>query len=87
MKFIDRLNQTAEETAKSNNILVAEEKHLDFQKEVLECKKQIAALNQAIETAKSSTNVSAKYLYGKQCEKQLLDRELRYYEELLKELF
>lgn len=87
MKFLERLNQTAEETAKNNNILVAEEKHLDFQKEVLECKKQISSITQAIETAKSSTTVSAKYLYTKQCEKQLLERELSYYEELLKELF
>ena len=87
MKFIDRLNQTAEETAKTNNQLIADEKHLDFQKEASTCKQQIAAQTQAIEELKSSRTFTAKALYQAENKLHLMRRELVYYEELIKELF
>ena len=87
MKYLDRLNQTAEETAKSNNVLIAEEKHLDFQKEAFECKKQISMQVRTIEELKSSKDFTAKSLYQLECKVQLLERELAYYNNLIKELF
>ena len=87
MKYLDRLNQTAEETAKSNNVLIAEEKHLDFQRESFECKKQISIQLRTIEDLKSSKGFTAKSLYQLECKVQLLNRELEYYNNLIQELF
>lgn len=87
MKYLDRLNQTAEETAKSNNELIAEEKHLDIQRESFECKKQISVQLRAIEDLKSSKGFTAKSLYQLECKVQLLKRELEYYNNLIQELF
>jgi hypothetical protein len=87
MKYLDRLNQTAEETAQTNNVLIAEEKHLDIQRESFECKKAISIQLRAIEDLKSSTTFTAKSLYQLECKVQLLNRELAYYNNLIQELF
>lgn len=87
MKYIDRLNQTAEETAKSNNQLIADEKHLDFQKEVIECRKQLSSAQRTLDDMKSSRDFTAKGLYQLECKIQLIQRELDHYNNLIKELF
>lgn len=87
MKYLERLNETAEAKAKNNNQLLAKEKHLDVQKEMIECEKQIAAQEQAIEAMKNSTGFTAKAVYQADNKLALLKREFEYYQNLVKELF
>jgi hypothetical protein len=44
MKYLDLLNKNAEETAKSNNVLIAEESSLTLQTAILNCKQRKARL-------------------------------------------
>lgn len=61
MKYIEILNQTAEETAKSNNELIAESANIQMQSAILNTKKEIAKKEAYINTLKQSRelNVSA----------------------------
>ena len=87
MKYIDRLNVTAEESAKKNNELVAEEASLNLQTEVLNTKRQIASAEQTLEAAKCARPFSAEKVYSAQNTIDLLKRKLDAYSQISKELF
>jgi len=87
MKYLEMLNRTADETAKSNNELVAEEANLTIQSEILDCKKKIASKASEIFELKQQKPLCPKAIIQGQCELAILDKKWKMYEELLKELF
>lgn len=86
-KYIDRLNESAEETAKSNNPLIAEESNLTLQSEQLRCKKDIAVAVNSLDKLKSAHPLDCKAIYTCSNKISLLERELEFYNDLAKELF
>ncbi len=87
MKYLDLLNQNAEETAKTNNSFVAESANISIQSALLVCKQKSAALKNDIDTAKRAIPFSAKTVVNLQMQLALNEKELVLLTELQKELF
>ena len=87
MKYLELINQSADETAKSNNALVAEAGDLALQSSMLECKKQIAEQKSKIAVLKSAIPFNAKNTIDALNKLDLLERELKQYQQLKEELF
>jgi len=87
MKYLDLLNQNAEETAKSNNTFVAESANIAVQSAILVCKQKSATLKGDIETAKRAIPFSAKTVVNLQMQLALNEKELVMLTDLQKELF
>lgn len=87
MKYLELINQTAEETAKNNNKLVAEEADLSLQTAILNVKKEISQATTKIQVAKSAVPFRPEAVLAAHNEKALLERSLEYYNSLKQELF
>ena len=87
MKYLDLLNQTAEEAQKANNELMAEEMSISLQSELFCCKKKIAKIKACIQTAKTARPLSFVAITSAQNELQLVERHQNQLVELQKELF
>ena len=87
MKYLDLLNRTADETAKSNNPLIAESAQLDIMQKTLACKKVLAEKNALLAKLKSSADFKVDEIYACHNVIGLMTRQIAFYEELTKELF
>jgi len=87
MKYLDLLNQSAEDKSKRNNELVAEEAALNLEAAVFANKKAIAAKNTLIDSLKASPSLNFKAITSAMNEVQLLEREMEQLKALKKELF
>jgi hypothetical protein len=87
MKYLDLLNEKAEETAKANNVLVAETAQLNVAQKTLACKKQLAALNVKLAEYRRAKDFNPESIFATHNAIELTKREIAFYEELNKELF
>jgi hypothetical protein len=87
MKYLELLNQSAEETAKTNNELINEEYSIAIQQEIFNCKKEIAGVTSSILRAKQSLNLDFVLIVSSQNKVDLLTRKYNQLLELQKELF
>lgn len=87
MKYLDLISQGAEETAKSNNALVAEEASLATQSAILNCKREISQATMHLANSKKATPFNIIDVIGATNTLQLLERKLNVLNELHKELF
>lgn len=87
MKYIDFLNQTAEETAKQNNLLIAEEASLNLQHMLFSIKKELAAKASYINTLKQQKSLNFDAILTASNDKALLERKQAQLVELQNELF
>lgn len=87
MKYIDILNQTADDTAAANNVLINEEAQLNLQSAMLNCKKEVAQKSNRLKRLKASTDINFTDIISVQNELYLLQRKLNQLDELQKELF
>ena len=54
MKYLDLLNQTADETAQQNNLLNSEEQSIAMQQAIFNTKKEASSLNKQLVVLKSA---------------------------------
>lgn len=87
MKYLELISQNAEETAKSNNTLVAEEANLTIQSAILNCKRDISQCSQQLTDIKKAVPFHVPNLIEITNRLQLLERKLQMMNELHKELF
>lgn len=87
MKYLDLINRTAEETAKTNNALIAKESSIALQAEVLSMEKEINSLTNRIDSAKCSKPLDIKALMTLQISLDIAQKKLSYLNNLTKELF
>lgn len=87
MKYLDLLNQSAEDKADRNNQLVAEEAALNLEGAVFANKKAIAAKHIQIESLKASPSLNFRAITTAMNDIQLLEREMEQLKALKKELF
>jgi len=87
MKYLDLISQGAEETAKSNNALVAEEASLATQSAILNCKREISQAAQSVIANKQAVPFNVGNIVNAINTLQLLERKLNVLNELHKELF
>lgn len=86
-KYIDRLNESTEQKNTANNFLSAEESQISLQSEQLRCKKELASLKNQLESLKGCKPLNIKSIYDINNRVSLLERELAFYDNLMKELF
>jgi hypothetical protein len=87
MKYLELLNQTAEETAKTNNELISEEYSIALQQEIFKCKKDMAGIMSSIQKAKQCVPLDFVFIVQSQNKADLLQRQYNQLLELQKELF
>ena len=87
MKYLDLLNLTADETAKSNNEMIAEEASLNLQSAIFAAKKEIVSKKNYIETLKKSNQLNFGAITNGVNDLQLAERLHGQLVELQKELF
>jgi hypothetical protein len=87
MKYIDLLNQTAEETAKLNNELIAEEAGINLQSALFNVKRNLAEKVTLIAKLKQFKNLNFGAIVAATNEYELLLREQKQLQELQLELF
>jgi hypothetical protein len=87
MKYLDLLNETAEETAKANNVLVAESAQLSIMQKTLACKKVLADKTSLLAGLIRSKDFNPEEIFRTNNAIELAKREITYYEELTKKLF
>jgi hypothetical protein len=87
MKYLERLNQTAESTAATQNEMIAEEATLNLQQEMFKVKKEVVSKTNYIETLKNQKSLNFDAIVCALNELQLLERKAKQLNELKKELF
>ncbi len=87
MKYIDLLNQSAEETAKQNNSLIAEEASLNLQHALFSIKKELANKASCINTLKQQKTLNFDAIITALNEQSLLERKQAQLLKLQEELF
>jgi hypothetical protein len=87
MKYLDRLNQTAEETAKTNNVLVAEEANLATQTAILNCKRELGNAKLRLDAVTSVSPFCPETAYSMQNRIEILERKLTVLTAIHKDLF
>ena len=87
MKYIDFLNQSAEETAKQNNQLIAEEAELTLQHLLFTVKKELASKTANINMLKQQKSLNFDAIIKASNDKELLERKQKQLLELQRELF
>jgi hypothetical protein len=87
MKYLELLNQTAEETAKQTNELLAEEASIGLQSKLFEVKKKLAGKSSLLTQLKSSKELNFTTIVSTLNDIQLLEREQKQLITLQKELF
>lgn len=87
MKYLELLNQTAEETAKQNNSIIAEEAALNLQYRMLTLKKASRNKEFQIAAMEQSKNIDFSQLSTFMDELALLDREVKTLEAIKERLF
>lgn len=87
MKYLELINRTAEETAKSNNVLIAKESSINMQSEILLMEKEVNSISNDISSAKCAKPLNIKYLMELQIKLDIANKKLDYLNNLNKELF
>jgi len=87
MKYIELLNQTAEETAKINNELIAEEASINLQSTLFNIKRNLVEKVTLIARLKQCKNLNFGAIVAANNEYELLLREQKQLQELQSELF
>lgn len=87
MKYIDILNQTAEQTATQNNSLIAEEAALNLQSEIFKAKKELAEKNNQLRILKTKKSLNFNEIRVTMNEIQLLERIQKQLLDIQTELF
>ena len=87
MKYIDLLNQTAEETTKQSNQLIAEEASLNLQHEIFSVKKALATNANYINILKQNKSLNFNAIITAMNDRDLLNRKYGQLVELQNELF
>lgn len=87
MKYIEILNQTAEQAASQNNQLIAEEAELNLQSELFRVKKNLAEKANYLNTLKRQKPLSFNTIVNVMNDIKLLERHQSQLIELQKELF
>lgn len=87
MKYIDILNQTAEQAATQNNSLIAEEASLNLQSEIFKAKKELAEKNNQLKFLKSKKCLNFNEIRITMNEIQLLERIQKQLLDIQTELF
>ena len=87
MKYLDLLNLNAEETAKSNNEMIAEEASLNLQSAIFVAKKEILSKKNYIETLKKCKNLNFSALTCAMNDLQLAERTYNQLNDIQKEMF
>ena len=86
-KYLDLINESAEETAKTNNNLVAEEASLSLQAAIVDSKKQLATCETAYAQAMRLIPFNANALYCACNSIELTKRKIEKLKALHSELF
>lgn len=87
MKYLELISQNAEETAKSNNSIVAEEASLAIQSAIVNCKREISSATQEVARQKRTVPFNVQHTLNAINVLQLLERKMVVLTELHKELF
>jgi len=87
MKYLDLLNQTAEETAKSNNVMIAEEANIAMQSSILACKRQLAEAERMHKESLKRVPFNPEECYKTENTHDLLERKLKSLTNIQKALF
>jgi len=87
MKYLERINQTAEETAKTNNVLVAEEANLATQTAILNCKRELGNAKLKLDALTSASPFCPETAYAMQNRVEILERKLTVLTAIHKDLF
>lgn len=87
MKYLERINRSAEDAAKANNGLVAKESDINLQAAILQKEKEHAALQAQLEIEKSALPLNPDRLLQLQKNVDIVNKSLAYLINLQKELF
>jgi hypothetical protein len=87
MKYIDILNQSADEKAAANNVLTNEEANLALQSEILSTKRQLSAHESVLNDSFRVKKINFTVICDIKDDITMLQRKLEQLEQLKNELF
>lgn len=85
--YLQRINESADATAKKNNALCAKEAKLNLQTEMLNAERDKAKYERELELALKAVPFSPQACYNIQTSIDLVTRKFNHYENMLNQLF